>query len=192
LGASIFAPLADCEIRVSLDEQLTFRFVEERDFHPEELEIARALATQASLAIQLTRLAQAARQAVVLEERNRLAGEIHDGLAQSFTAICMQLGVAKEEQSSKEGDALCSIQRAIEVAKFGLAEARRCAHNLRSSNESGLAVVQRCLLYYRQTALPLRISSSYPRKSLALVQTAEQKHLFQFRFAVRSFDRKDW
>src|ERR1700730_6281766 len=52
--------------------------------------------------------------------------------------------------------------------------------------------VQRCLLYYRQTALPLRISSSYPRKSLALVQTAEQKHLFQFRFAVRSFDRKDW
>jgi signal transduction histidine kinase len=125
---------------VSLDEQLTFRFVEERDFHPEELEIARALATQANLAIQLTRLAQAARQAVVLEERNRLAGEIHDGLAQSFTAICMQLGVAKEALSSKEGDALCSIQRAIEVAKFGLAEARRCAHNLRSSNESGLAV----------------------------------------------------
>jgi signal transduction histidine kinase len=27
----------------------------------------------------------------VLKERNRLAGEIHDGLAQYFSAICMQL-----------------------------------------------------------------------------------------------------
>ena len=46
--------------------RLTFRFTEERDFHPEELEIARALATQASLAIHLTRLAKAARQSAVL------------------------------------------------------------------------------------------------------------------------------
>jgi signal transduction histidine kinase len=74
-----------------------------------------------------------ARESAVLEERNRLAGEIHDGLAQSFTAISMQLGVAKEELSSREGDPLCHIQRAGELANFGLAEARRCAHNLRSS-----------------------------------------------------------
>ena len=41
--------------------RLSFRFAEEREFQPEELEIARALAIQASLAIQLTRLANAAR-----------------------------------------------------------------------------------------------------------------------------------
>ena len=64
--------------------QLSFRFTEERDFDPEELEIARALAIQASLAIHLTRLAKAARQSAVLEERNQLAAEIHDSLAQSF------------------------------------------------------------------------------------------------------------
>jgi signal transduction histidine kinase len=85
---------------------------------------------------------RAARQSVVLEERNRLAGEIHDGLAQSFTAICMQLGLAKEELSSKEGDPLSSIQRAVELANFGLAEARRFAHNLRlgTADELGLAM----------------------------------------------------
>jgi nitrate/nitrite-specific signal transduction histidine kinase len=70
---------------------LTFRFTEERDFHPEELEIARALATQASLAIHLTRLAKSASQSAVLEERNQLAAEIHDALAQSFSAISMQV-----------------------------------------------------------------------------------------------------
>ena len=54
----------------------------------------------------------------------------------------MQLGVAKEELSANKGDPLRSIQRAVELANFGLAEARRCAHNLGFSmvDESGLAV----------------------------------------------------
>jgi nitrate/nitrite-specific signal transduction histidine kinase len=77
--------------------RLTFRFTAERDFDPEELEIARALATEASLAIHLTRLAKADRQSAVLEGRNQLAAEIHDALAQSFTGISKQLGVAGEQ-----------------------------------------------------------------------------------------------
>jgi PAS domain S-box-containing protein len=75
---------------------VTFRFTEDREFRPEELEIARALAIQASLAIQLTRLAKGARQSAVLAERNQLAGEIHDSLAQFFTGISLQLGAAKK------------------------------------------------------------------------------------------------
>src|SRR6202040_1793870 len=81
--------------------QLSFRFTEERDFQAEELEIARALATQASLAIQLTQLANTARQSAVLVERNRLAGEIHDSLAQNFAGISMQFLVATEEMPIK-------------------------------------------------------------------------------------------
>jgi signal transduction histidine kinase len=120
--------------------QLSFRFTEERDFDPEELEIARALAIQASLAIHLTGLAKTARQCAVLEERNQLAAEIHDALAQSFTGITMQLGVAREQLGAKEGDLLRQIQRANEIAKFGLAEARRSILSLSSSaiEESGL------------------------------------------------------
>src|SRR4029077_3795347 len=119
---------------------LAFRFAEERQFRPEEIEIARTLESQAALAIQVTRLAKAARQSAVLEERNRLAGEIHDGLAQSFSAICMQLGVAQEELASNVGDPPRRIQRAVELANIGLDEARRSAHNLRLSNvyQSGL------------------------------------------------------
>jgi signal transduction histidine kinase len=121
---------------------LSFRFSEQREFRPEEIEIARALQSQAVLAVHVTRLAKAAKQAAILEERTRLAGEIHDGLAQSFTAICMQLGVAEQELSSKEGDPVHRIHRAIELANFGLAEARRCARDLRLSTveESGLGL----------------------------------------------------
>ena len=118
--------------------RLTFRFTDERDFDPEELEIARALATQASLAIHLTRLAKTAWQSAVLEERNQLAGEIHDSLAQFFTGISMQLGAAKEV--IKTGDGLSYVERATELAQFGLAEARRSAFSLQPTiiEESGL------------------------------------------------------
>jgi PAS domain S-box-containing protein len=120
--------------------QLSFRFTEDRDFDPEELEIARALAIQASLAIHLTRLAKTARQSAILEERNQLAAEIHDALAQSFTAISMQLGVAGEQLAAMQGDPLRQIQRANEIAKFGLAQARRSILSLhsRTIEESGL------------------------------------------------------
>ena len=123
-----------------LNGRLTFRFTEQRDFRPEELEIARALATQASLAIQLTRLAKNARQSAVLEERNQLAGEIHDSLAQFFTGISMQLGAAKEVIQTGGDNGLSYIERATELAQFGLAEARRSAFSLQPSviEESGL------------------------------------------------------
>jgi signal transduction histidine kinase len=112
-----------------------------------------------------------ARQSAAREERIRLAGEIHDGLAQSFTAISMQLGVATEELSSKEGDPLCSIQRAGELANFGLAEARRYAHTLRSSvgHESGLAVGLQRLVERSSVAGRLRCnfrSDNIPENSL--------------------------
>jgi two-component system, NarL family, sensor kinase len=104
---------------------LTFRFAEERDFQAEELEIARALAIQASLAIHLTGLAKSAKQSAVLEERNRLAGEIHDSLAQSFTGISMQLEMAKEVMTDKDDELVGYVTRANDLARFGLAEARR-------------------------------------------------------------------
>jgi predicted ATPase/signal transduction histidine kinase/CheY-like chemotaxis protein/HPt (histidine-containing phosphotransfer) domain-containing protein len=60
--------------------QLGFRFTVERDFHPEELEVARALAIQASLAIQLTRLAKTAiTSAKQAEENLKLAKEAAEG-----------------------------------------------------------------------------------------------------------------
>jgi signal transduction histidine kinase len=122
--------------------RLTFRFTEERDFHPEELEIARALATQASLAIHLTRLAKTARQSAVLEERNKLAGEIHDSLAQFFTGITLQLGAAKKVIKRRGDKSLSYVERATELAQFGLAEARRSAFSLQPTIIEELGLVQ--------------------------------------------------
>src|SRR6201982_872983 len=126
--------------RGELNGVLHFRFAEECVFPAEELELARALATQASLAIHLTELAKSAKRSAVLEERNRLAGEIHDSLAQCFTGITMQLGMAKEVMPEKDDDAFNYLERANDLARFGLAEARRSVFSLQSMTikDSGL------------------------------------------------------
>ena len=115
--------------------RLTFHFQENREFSPEELEISIALAHQAGLAIQLTRLARGAKQAAILSERNRMAGEIHDSLAQSFVGISMQLDAAEAASSKTKG--LRHLQRANELARFGLAEARRSVLSLRAGVQPG-------------------------------------------------------
>ena len=76
-------------------------------------------------------LAVAERQSGVLQERQRMAQEIHDTLSQGFTSIVMQLEAA--EQALPEG--LTSVQshilKARDTARTSLAEARRLVLALR-------------------------------------------------------------
>ncbi|HEY2275314.1 MAG TPA: histidine kinase, partial [Steroidobacteraceae bacterium] len=92
-----------------------------------------ALAQQATLAVQLTRLAYSAKEAAVLMERTRIGQEIHDGLAQAFTGILMQLGAVEEFPSCKKRNSELGVtlSRIRDLARDGLAEARRSVMALR-------------------------------------------------------------
>ena len=104
---------------------------EPRRFLPEEMELTRALAQQVTLAVQLTRLAERGRQTAVLHERNRLAREIHDTLAQGFTGILVQLDAAEDALDAAPGEAQDHLARARDLARVSLAEARRSVWALR-------------------------------------------------------------
>jgi signal transduction histidine kinase len=78
----------------------------------------------------------------VLEERNRLAGEIHDSLAQSFAGISMQLSAAARAIARKSKDAQDHVERANELARFGLSEACRSALSLRSNIIEELGLIE--------------------------------------------------
>lgn len=152
--------------------RLSFRFAERRDFRLEELEIARALATQVSLAIQLTRLAKAARQSAVLEERTRLAREIHDALTQSFVGIAMELEVAAELLTTNEGDPLEHIQLAHDGARFGLAEARRSILSLQPGFVETCGLIEALQTLVEHSNIPGRLrcdfrSDKLPEKNLS-------------------------
>ena len=110
----------------------SIRFNQKRTFRQEEIELTRAISHQAMLAIQLMRLSQQSRQTAVMAERNRMARDIHDTLAQGFTGVIMQLEAAKG--ATKQGDlveAESRIERAGELARSSLGEARRSVRALR-------------------------------------------------------------
>jgi signal transduction histidine kinase len=112
-------------------------------------ELLVALAQQATLAVQLTRLAYQAKEAAVLVERARIGQEIHDGLAQAFTGILMQLGAVEEFPSCKKKNSglALTLTRIRDLAREGLAEARRSVMALRldQTRRAGLELALRQL-----------------------------------------------
>ena len=110
---------------------IVVRFPELRQFGSVELELAQGLAQQATLALQLTRLAEQARKAAITEERNRMAREIHDTLAQSFTGVLIQLQAARQVLDGVNLEATQHLESAIALARVGLTEARRSVRGLR-------------------------------------------------------------
>lgn len=66
-----------------------------------------------------------AHEAGVHDERHRLAGEIHDTLAQGLTGIITQLSAATPDDWERR------VAVAVELARSNLAEARRSVHALR-------------------------------------------------------------
>ncbi len=115
-----------------VDAVIGVRFTQKRVFSADELELAQALANQAMLAMQLTRLSGESRESAVIAERNRMARDIHDTLAQGFTGVIVQLeaaadaksqGLAKEEEEH--------LGRAGDLARESLREARRSVRALR-------------------------------------------------------------
>ncbi|HLJ55062.1 MAG TPA: GAF domain-containing sensor histidine kinase [Chthonomonadaceae bacterium] len=125
---------------------------DQRTYRPEELELAQALAQQAVLAIQLTRLADHRRKADVLEERNRIAREIHDTLAQAFSGILLQLRVAQRISSQQPQDAWALIEHVCEIAHEGLAEARRSVWDLQPEAMEYCDVVAALAQHVKRTA----------------------------------------
>jgi signal transduction histidine kinase len=95
-----------------------------------------AIARQAALALHHSRLVdlhrREERRKGILEERNRLARDIHDTLAQGFAAILMQLQAAQREAGGALPPSIAaSVGIAVDLARTHLAEARRSVGALR-------------------------------------------------------------
>ncbi len=140
-------------------------------------ELLVALAQQATLAIEIMRLAHSAKVSAVLVERNRIGREIHDGLAQAFTGILMQLAAAEDF----EGTERCATQGVIadrirDLAREGLAEARRSVMALRpdQTRSGGLELALRQLA--ERSSVPGRTLCSFEGRAPATGLAPEHEH----------------
>ncbi len=83
---------------------------------------------------------EAQRELVVLEERNRLAREIHDSIAQGLTAIIWQLNVLERSVRSGDEQVLPQLERLRGLARDSLQEARRSVSDLSLGLSGGRAL----------------------------------------------------
>jgi signal transduction histidine kinase len=110
-------------------------------------------------------LAAASRQAGQAEERQRLAHELHDTLAQGLSGIVLQLAAAEQElDRDPPPDATAQLARLLtgagRTARGCLADTRRAVEALRPEalDRTTLAdaVAEVCLQWTEQTGLPAR------------------------------------
>jgi ligand-binding sensor domain-containing protein/two-component sensor histidine kinase len=117
----------------------------------------------AALSLYRLRLRQVrSRFSAVLQERNRIAREIHDTLAHGFAGISMQLESVDETMATAPDLARVHLDNARRLARTSLAEARRSVMDLRSaaleSGNLGTALAQAAQQI--STAVPIEVSTS--------------------------------
>jgi signal transduction histidine kinase len=129
-------------------------------------------------------LASAERKAGVLEERQRLAREIHDTLAQGFASIIVHLERAEQINGLGGSPAKGHMDLARSVAREGLEEARRMMAALRPEilERRALpeAVTRFCEEWSRRTGIPSRLeitgtpSPMHPDIELTLLRGVQE------------------
>ncbi|MEE8346251.1 MAG: GAF domain-containing protein [Dehalococcoidia bacterium] len=100
------------------------------NFGDSELQLAQEIAGYLTVVIEHTLLHEVAQETARLEERNRLAREIHDTLAQSLTGLVIQLDTAEDLLGRDPEAARSEIRSARGLARDSLEEARRSVWDL--------------------------------------------------------------
>ncbi len=132
-----------------------------RELSAEDLRLLYTVGDLVGIAIERARLFAASTQIGALEERNRLAREIHDTLVQGLTGIIMQLETAdaflERAQSDRGREAL---QHAIALTRSNLEEARRSVFDLRAAPLEGRSLDQAlaAMIRERQTEANVKIT----------------------------------
>jgi signal transduction histidine kinase len=129
-------------------------------------------------------LAQAEHQAGVLAERQRLAREIHDTLAQDFTSIVLHLEAADAALPDESGPVRTHVARAREAARAGLAEARRLVLALRPEPLEGAslpdALRRVAARWAEETGIPAAVAVTgepaplHPEAEVTLLRAAQE------------------
>ena len=177
LGTRTLGWMTVCSVQASEPESRWWRVV-----------LIEAIAHQAALALHHSRLIDLhraeERRKGILEERNRLARDIHDNLAQGFAAILMQLQAAQREGAGILPTIASKIETAVDLARTHLTEARRSVGALRPtvSNGENVATALKRLadLSQRTSNVPIdlvvdelpRLGDGVEREIVAIAQEA--------------------
>jgi len=150
----------------------------ERQFSVADAELLSTIAGQVGMAIQNAALHAQVQSLAVVEERERIAREMHDGVAQVLGYINAQsLAIRKLVASSRLSEAQAELTRMEEAVQQVYAEVREAILSLRTSPGSGgglLSSLQGYLEQYREmTGIQVTMEVHGPMGAVRLPPTTE-------------------
>ncbi|HET9111198.1 MAG TPA: GAF domain-containing sensor histidine kinase [Ktedonobacterales bacterium] len=126
-----------------------------RELSPDDLNLLHAIGDLLGIAVERARLFTRSAHVGAVEERNRLAREIHDTLAQGLAAVALQLesvdallDAGADAERLREG-----VLRALGLTRANLEEARRSVLDLRAAPLEGQSLVKALETLARETRL---------------------------------------
>ncbi|MFQ5847256.1 MAG: HAMP domain-containing protein [Candidatus Methylomirabilales bacterium] len=125
-----------------------------REFSAAEVDLLAGLATQAAIAIENAKLYERTQGLAILEERERIAREMHDGLAQALGAMHFRISRAQE---LLKGPQTARVQNALEeirkMAEGAYEEIRQAIFGLRTMVSRTLGLVPTLTEYLHEWSL---------------------------------------
>ncbi|WP_442597074.1 GAF domain-containing sensor histidine kinase [Neobacillus sp. D3-1R] len=182
--ASLYAPLL-------FEDEIVGMFVfgrsRTRSFNEEDIQSGATLANQLAIVIKTKMLFSEQEKRLILEERNRIARDIHDGVAQSLAGAVMKLETAERKFFKTPEDSLKLMQESNEKLRKSLKEVRESIYALRpypteriglmSAIHSRIALIQKennVAIYLERRGVEYSLSSMVEKVIFDIFQESVQ------------------
>jgi|GEM_PF-14817 len=157
----------------------------ERQFTPAEIALFQSFTDQAALAVAMTQQMEQQREMAMSEERNRLAREMHDTVAQSLTGLILQIETVKTSVETGDLTAARELLGTARVqAKRALEDTRRAVQGLAPASLERLtaakAIAEEARHFESETGIPALFiqtgdeHSLLPEQQTALLRIAQE------------------
>ncbi len=147
---------------------------------PREINLLTSIGTWTGITIENVRLNQQGRRLAVLEERERIGMDLHDGIIQSIYAVGLALDYARMEVETNPDKALIKVEQAIEGLNSTIRDIRTYIMDLRPRQFRGenlMESLQR-LIDETRANTQLVISLTGPDSGSLILPTATSTALF--------------
>jgi len=113
----------------------------DRPFHREQIEYMSVLSAFAASAIENALLAEQSRYVLLASERDRIAGEMHDGVVQSLFSISLGLELCKKQVLRDPVAVAARLEELQQNLNLSMTELRRFIYDLRPMKLTELGLV---------------------------------------------------
>lgn len=110
------------------------------EFTPDDQRLVELFALHAGIAIENARLHQQAAQYAIVQERDRIGRDLHDGIIQSLYAVSLSLEDVPEMMASSPDEAEGRVDAAIDSLQASIRELRNFIYGLRPETFDGADV----------------------------------------------------